>query len=99
MTKKIATLVLMGGLVLTGLPALAQQGQARSQDQAVTAAALKERFAEMVRQRESVATKLSAADYQRLSQQEREFDALIKRLEAGQSVTPAEVDRALGVAH
>ena len=53
-------------------------------DQRVAVDDLKERYATVADQRETVATKLSAADYQELARQRAQLDTMIRRLEAGQ---------------
>lgn len=90
--SKRAMAYLVGALLLSGPAAAGAEGQAKAEDAAV----LKQRYAETVR-RAPVATKMSAADYQRLSQQKRQVDALVARMEAGQPVSAEEIDRVLGL--
>jgi hypothetical protein len=58
-------------------------------------ASIEDRRDHAARQR-LVANKFSAADYQELRRQRHEVNALIRRLESGQSVSVAEMDQALG---
>lgn len=93
MVRTIAFLV--GAILLSGPMLASAQTQ---QDQSAAIDALKKRQSNVERQRTPVATKLSAMDYQRLSRQRARVQALIDRMEAGQSVSPDEIDRALGLA-
>ena len=91
MVRTIAFLV--GAILLSG-PMLAS---AQQHGQSAAIADLRKRQSNVERQRANVATKLSAADYQRLGRQRARVQALIDRMEAGQSVSPDEIDRALGL--
>lgn len=82
----------VGALLLSGPMTAGAEGQARAED----IGAVKQRYAEVLG-RTPVATKMSAADYQRLRQQRREVDALVARMEAGRPVSTEEIDRVLGL--
>ena len=94
MTSRVIA-CLVGAIVLSG-PLLASSARAE-QTHSAAIADLKKRQAAVERQRANVATKLSAADYQQLSQERVRVQELIDRMEAGQEVTPDEIDRALGL--
>ena len=93
MSRTIAFLV--GAILLSG-PLLASSAWAE-QTHSAAIADLKKRQAAEERQRANVATKLSAADSQQLSKQRARVQELIDRMEAGQEVSPDEIDRALGL--
>ena len=93
MSRTIAFLV--GAILLSG-PLLASSARAE-QTHSAAIADLKKRQAAGERRRANVATKLGAADSQQLSKQRTRVQELIEHMEAGQEVTPDEIDRALGL--
>ena len=90
MSKAKAIGFLIGAMLVCGSALADTQAQGKAAD----AATLKQRV-EAVQRRTPVATKLSAADYQRLARQKAAVDALVQRMEAGQPVTTQEIDQAL----
>ena len=68
----------------------------RSMNPAVTKDELHDKYVRVADQRESRATKLSAEDYRELARQRAELHRLMRRIDAGQTVSAADVDQALG---
>ena len=83
--------LLVGAFLLSGTTVASAQGQDKS-----SAPSSLERRAEVARQH-NLGRKLTASDYRQLSQQRARVQKLIDRLEAGQSVTPQEMDRAVAL--
>lgn len=94
MTYRTIALLVVATLLSTS--ALAQS-QSQSQEQTTSVPAIEQRYAKAYRQ-QTLGRKLGAMDYQRLARQRAEVQALIERVEAGQNVTPGDVDRALEMA-
>ena len=92
MTSRTIASLLVGAILLSGAAVASAQGQ----DRGASVAALEKRRAEVVRQH-TRGRKLTASDYRQMSQQRARVQELIDRLEAGQSVTPQEMDRALAL--
>jgi len=65
-------------------------------DPTVTKEELEHQYVTVADQRESRATKLSAEDYRELARQRAELHRLMRRIDAGDTVSANEVDRALG---
>ena len=91
--------------ILLALPAWAQSSyQTQAQRDAararstpsITAESLRDSYAAAAKQRESRATKLSAADYQELRRQRSQLDDAIRRIERGGNVGAGDVDRIIG---
>jgi len=112
MKRIIATFLVLGGLFLADLPALAadplpeQQREAAQQKEAeqqreAQKELLAARSKELERklQHRAIATRGPAigevARQNRLRRQQREVQALIRRLEAGENVAPGDVERLL----
>jgi len=101
MMKPLATLFLGGGIVLGTLPGLAaggpsEQPQAGPVQRELLAARSKElsrRLHRPIAARSGAATEV--AHKNQIRRQQREIQALIERLEAGESVAPGEVERLL----
>ena len=76
----------------------AEEGPAQSQE-GTSAAAIRARYSRVYRQyrQRTLGRKLGAMESRRLAPQRRNVEELIERAEAGQTVTTAEVDRALGL--
>jgi hypothetical protein len=68
----------------------------RPMDPAVTKEELHDKYVRVADQRESRATKLSAEDYRELARQRAELHRLMRRIDAGESVSASDVDQALG---
>ena len=62
----------------------------------VAAESLRDSYRISAQQRESRATKLSAADYRELARQRRDLDDAIRRIERGGNVGAGDVDRIIG---
>jgi 7-keto-8-aminopelargonate synthetase-like enzyme len=62
----------------------------------ITAESLRDSYRISAQQRESRATKLSAADYRELARQRRQLDDAIRRVERGGNVGAGDVDRIIG---
>ena len=104
MKRTISTFLLVGGLVLTGVPSLA--GDSRP-ERTPTAQAQRDQLAERSKDLERKIRRPAAvggrgasmspdlARKNRLRRQQREIDALIQRIEAGENVSPGEVERLL----
>ena len=90
MSKAKAIAFLIGAMLVCGSALADTQTQSKAAD----AATLKGRV-EAAQRRPPVATKLGAADYERVARQKTAVDALVQRMESGQSVTTQEIDRAL----
>ncbi|HXK21895.1 MAG TPA: hypothetical protein VMS55_04365 [Myxococcota bacterium] len=89
------------------MPVLAQTYQTRTtttttrtverpMDPTVTKDELHDKYATVADQRESRATKLSAEDYRELARQRAELHRLMRRIDAGETVSASDVDQALG---
>jgi hypothetical protein len=104
MKRAIATFVLAGGLALPGLPSLAADPPP---EQRPTAQAQKERLearSKVLERRihrpvavggRGASATAGVARRASLRRQQREIEALIQRLEAGENVAPSEVERLL----
>src|SRR5215471_2602886 len=103
--RSIAFFVAAGSLAL---PVLAQNYERqttttttrtvvdRSMNPTVTKEELHDKYMRVADQRESRATKLSADDYRELARQRAELHRLMRRIDAGETVSASDVDRALG---
>ena len=88
MDKLVAFLI---GTLLLGAPGLANaKGPGEVRDRAQ----LEKRLAQHERQQAHVANKLGAQDQKRLNRHRAQVQKLIDRMEAGQAVSPAEIDQA-----
>ena len=68
----------------------------RPMNPAVTKTELHDKYVRVADQRESRATKLSAEDYRELARQRAELHQLMRRIDAGETVSASDVDQALG---
>jgi ribosome assembly protein YihI (activator of Der GTPase) len=68
----------------------------RPMNPAVTKEELKDKYDRVADQRESRATKLSAEDYRELARQRTELHRLMRRIDAGETISASDVDQALG---
>jgi hypothetical protein len=94
MTKTLAALVLMGGLPLASMPALAADPPiGRQPTVEMQKERLEKRSTEIARRYSG--TKLGAVQQAEIARQQRAIKEMIRRLEAGEEVSPGEVDRIL----
>ena len=92
MKRTIATFALVGGLVLAGAPALAADPP-DGQQRAAQTELLAKRSTELARKGQG--TKLGAVQLAEIARQQRAIKDLIRRLEAGEDVSPGEIERVL----
>ena len=105
MRRTIARFLLAGGVVLAGFPAIATEPLPEPQPTAETQkellAARSKELERRLQRPASVRGSRGPAAAQvvqknKMRRQQREIEALIRRLEAGENVAPGEVERLLG---
>lgn len=95
MKRNLMTLFVAGSLALASAPALATDAPAQQQPSAQAQEQRLENGYRTLAMRSSTTSKLGAVDQARVSRQRREIKDLIRRIEAGEQVSPSQIDQVL----